>query len=437
MKRKFIVTLGFVLLLVFAACPAFAAENVNVQLQVNGDAVPSPCLSLVEDFSMIPVDTYVSLAGAEVQWTSANDFAITENGETLSLTLGEKEALLDNSPITLPTEPFKTEDNVFIPLRAVSSAFGFVVDWNGEQWLVTLTRSETRDGMTVSDLLAKSTVASQTYNTYSMEGLFKIDMDLKADGKAIEEAPKNLTTKLTGQIQNDPLSLYMKQTIDLGAGAPVAGEEIPEMVVEMYMNQENMYMKAPGQDWMVQGMPFSPEFWKQQQDIQSDPMKAAALMKEMGILLNFGNDVSVNDKDYYVVNATLDMNKFKEVYQKLIQQAMQGMAQGAASENPQDMQEQMQKLLENATFDYSYSVLINKETLISDIINLDAHLQMTMENPEPVKTDEEINGDTPKEINMDIKMKGDFTITDLGGTFKAPDVSTAKELVTPPALNNE
>ena len=48
--------------------------------------------------------------------------------------------------------------------------------------------------------------------------------------------------------------------------------KIPEMVMETFMNQEKMYMKLPEQeDWLVQDLPFSPEFWKQQQDIQSDP----------------------------------------------------------------------------------------------------------------------------------------------------------------------
>lgn len=428
MKRKLIVTLAFALLLLSAAFPAFASEN--IRMQVNGDMAPSPCLSLVDSVSMIPVDTYARLAGADVRWTSANDFAITENGSTLSLSLGNKEAMLGSNPVSLPVGPIKKGDSVLIPLRAVCNAFGFEVGWDGEQRLVTLSRSETRGGMTASDLLAKSAAASQAYNTYTMEGLFNIAMDITADGKTVEQAPKNMTSKLNGQIQNNPLQAYIKQTIATGV------EEMPEMVVEMYMNQEKMYMKTPGQDWIVLAMPFSPEFWKQQQDIQSDPLKAAALMKEMGILLNFGNDVTVNNKNYYVVNATMDMNKFKQGYQKILQQAMQGMPQGKASGSPADIQNQMQQLFEKAKMDYSYSVLINKETLISDIVNFDASLEFAMENPEPVKADEEQSGDMPKELKTDIKIKGDITITGLGGPFNAPDVSTAKEMTMPPALNN-
>ncbi len=426
MKRKLVITLAFVLLLITTAFSAFAAEN--IKLQVNGDVAPSPSLTLVDDVSMIPVDTYISLAGADVSWTSDSDFAITENGVTLNLSLGKKEAMLGNSPLELPVEPYKTEEGVFIPLRAVSSSFDFEVGWDGEQRLVTLTRNETRDGMTVSDLLVKSSVAANVYNTYSMEGLFNIAMDITADGKDIEDAPKNITSKLIGQMQNEPFQAYMKQALDMSV------EEIPEMIVETYLTQEKIYIKAPGQDWIAQDMPFSPEFWKEQQDIQSDPMKAAAQMKEMGILLNFGNDVTVNGENYYVVNATMDMEKFMQGYQNVIQQAM-GMTQQMDSEMQEEMQQQILEIFNNARMDYSYSVLVNKKTLISDIVNFNIRLELTMENPEPAE-DQEQNGDTTKEIKLDMNMNGKIAISGLDGPFNVPDVSAAGEMTTQPQQIN-
>lgn len=421
MKKKLIVTLALAMLMVFTAFSAYAAES--VQLQVNGDAVPSPDLTIVNDFSMITADKYINLAGADISWTSDSNFAITENGVALNLSLGKKEAMLGNRPVVLPVAPYKTEAGVFIPLRDISSYFGFEVGWDGEKRLVTLTRNETRDGMTVSDLLVKSTVAGQVYNTYSMEGLFNIDMDITADGEKIEEAPKNATSKLTGQLQNEPFQAYIKQAVDMRV------EEVPEMIVEIYMNEEKMYMKAPGQDWIAQDMPFSPEFWKQQQDIQSDPMKAVAQMKELGILLNFGNDVTVNGEDYYVVNATMDMEKFMQGYQNIIQQAM-GMTQQTGSEITEEMQQQMLEIFEKARMDYSYSALINKKTLISDIVNFNVWLELTMENPE--QAGQEPGSDTPDEIKLDMNMNGSITICGLGVPFNAPDVSTAGEPATQP-----
>ncbi|NLI13058.1 copper amine oxidase N-terminal domain-containing protein [Pelotomaculum propionicicum] len=417
MKRKLFVAIIFLMLLAVTSFPSFAAGN--PQLQVNGDIVPAPGLSLENSISMIPVDVYARLAGADTD-SSADAVTITENGTTMQMTLGSQEAILGDKSVSLPAEPVNKDGSILIPLRAVSSAFGFEVGWDAEKRLVTLTRSETRDGLSVSDLLAKSTEASLVYNTYSMEGLVNIGLDLTTDGKADRQAPRSMTTKLTGQIQNKPLQVYMNQIITM----PGAGGTNQETTVEVFMTQEKMYIKAPGQGWMASPMPFSPEFWQQQQDIQSDPLKAAALLKEMGILLNFGNDTVVDGTGYYVVNATMDMDKFKQGYEKILQQAVQSLPQGAPA-NPAEMQAVMQKLLENAQFDYSYSVLINKETLISDIIKFDGRMIITLDNPQAGASGE------PGQMKMDMRFKGDMSISGLGGAFIAPDVSSATELTVP------
>jgi hypothetical protein len=430
MKRKLIVAITFLVLLASVSFPAFGAEN--LQLQVNGDIVPAPGLSLIDGNTMIPADIYAGLSGADTGWTSANELTITENGMTITLVPGSKEAMLGDKPISLPAEPVKNDSGVLIPLRAVSSAFGFEIGWDAEKRMVTLIREETRDGLNVSDLLAKSTAASLTYNTYTMEGLININMNLSTDGKTVEQAPANMITKLTGQIQNNPLQIYMNQIMSV----PGAGDANQETAVEMFMTQENMYIKLPGQEWMVSPMPFSPEFWKQQQDIQSDPLKAAAMMKEMGILLNFGNDIVVNGTDYYVVNAAMDMKKFKQGYEKMIQQVVQSMPQ-EASVNPAEMQLMIQKILQNSQFDYNYSVLINKKTLLSDIVKFDGHMIITMDIPQTGQAEADTGAVAPGEMKIDMTFKGDMSISDLGGEFKAPDVSAAVNMTqqTPSAQN--
>ncbi|WP_027365331.1 copper amine oxidase N-terminal domain-containing protein [Desulfotruncus alcoholivorax] len=416
MKKKFFVGIALIFLMFSTALPAFASQA--LKLRVNDDVVPSPGITMVNGSSMIPVDTYARFAGADVKWDSASDFTIKENDTTMQFTVGKKEAMLADKPVTLTVQPVKTGDTVLIPVRSVCEAFGFQVGWVNDQSTTTLSRSETRDGMTVYDVLAKSTAAGQKFNTYSVDGLFNINMNVTADGKVDKQTPQNVTSKLTGQMQNKPFQVYMKQTV-----TPVDGDNAQPMDVETYMTREKMYIKVPGQGWLVQDMPFSPEFWKQQQDIQSDPLKVVEQMKEMGILLNFGNDVAVNDQEYYVVNATLDMAKFKEGLQKIIQQATQAMPQDTA--NTADMQQQMQKLFENAKMDYDYSVLINKKTFITDIVNFDARLEMLMNNPASAGDNQ------PKQVKMDMKYNGTINITKLGGPFTAPDVSAAVEMKMP------
>lgn len=416
MRKGLFFVVMLALLTVVLALPAFSADE--VQLQVNGDTVPSSGIYLDNDVTMISADTYARLSGADFK-EAGDDFTITENGKTLSLANGKTEAMLGDQPLVLPCAPLKTNNVLYVPLRAVSNAFGFEVGWDAEKGLVSLDRNETRDGMTPFELLAKSTAASKAYSTYSMDGSCDMDLEIMTDGKLVEDAPKNLVMNLNGQIQNEPFQYYIVQKIN----APEAGQ-IPEMTIEMYMNEEKMYMKAPGQNWQALDQPFSPEFWQQQQDIQSDPIKAVEQMKDMGILVNYGNDTKVNDKDYYVVNASMDINKFKENFQKLFQQSMQAATSEATQENPAEIQQQMQKMMEGAKLDYFYTILINKNTLISDIIKFNARMELAMENPEPNAS--QSGEQAPKKLNIKYDINGEFNISGLGEPFKAPVIEGAE-----------
>lgn len=404
-KGKLLVTAAFGLLLLALVFPGLAAAN--VPLAVNNEIVPAPELQLMNGVSMIPADNYIRLVGADLEWSSANNFTITENGMTMNLALGNKDAKLGDRSISLPVPPTKIDGKVCIPLRVVSNAFGFTVEWNEEQHQAGLTRQETRDGLTVADLLIKSNAASEAYNTCSLEGLFTINVAVTEDGKPVAETPLNITSQITGQTQEKPLQAYTKQTIS------PPGDEIPAMTMESYMTEEKMYIRPNGEDWIVQDLPFSPEFWREQQEIQSDPLKATAQMQEMGILLNFGNDVTIDNTGYYVVNATLDPEKFIEGYQKLLGSAMIGLPP-ADPTNPADFQKQFMEVLKQAKVDYNYTVLINKQTQISDIVKFDARIAMSIKDAEVV--------------DIDLGIKGDMKITNLGAPFKAPDVKNARAI---------
>ncbi|MCL6479634.1 MAG: copper amine oxidase N-terminal domain-containing protein [Peptococcaceae bacterium] len=429
-KNCFLTVLSAFILALMTALPAFAGDNAG--LNVNGDPVASPGLVLENGVAFIPADTFARFAGADINRVSADTITITENKTVLSLTVGKKEALLDNKPVAMPAAPVKSGEGVLIPLRFVSNAFNFEVGWNAENRQVALSRNEIRDGMTPSDLLAKSNQAVLDINTYSMAGNMKMAMDIQADGKKMGDAPLTMDTRIEGQIQNSPLQAYMKMSV-----APAAKEELPAMAMETYMTEEKMYIKAPGQEWTVQDMPFPPEFLKQQQDIQSDPLKAVAQMKEMGMLSNFGNDITVDGQEYYVVNTFIDMNKFRQGYEKMMGQMLQSMPAIPGESSPEQMQKLMQKLMENIAIDYYCSAYINKKTLISDIIKLDLKMNMVV-NPSELaqeidtgQTVEEPQEKAPQEIKIHLDMQGEIKVGDLGKPFAAPDVSQAKEITVP------
>jgi len=421
-RRNFLIVLLAVSVALCGALPAFAGGKAD--LSVNGDQVNNFNILLEEGYSMVSVDAFARFSGAGVNLTAENTVQITEQDKALELTLGKQNALLNNEPVTLPCAPVKLEGQIFIPLRYTGEAFGFNVHWDNEQNMVMLNRSEIRDGMTPSELLIKSTQLSQDVNTYSMEGNIDMQMKIKADGKEVNEVPENINLEMSGQIKNEPMEFYFNQKI-----TPIGSDEVPEMTTETYMTSEKMYIKTPGQDeWIVQDMPFPAEFWQEQQDIQSDPIKAAAQMKEMGMLLNFGSDAQVDGEDYYVVNATLDMSKFQEGYQKMLEQVVQGMN---LKDDPQEMKQQMQQLIKNMKLDYYYQAYINKESLFNDIVKFDVKMDLNINSAKlGMEEKSDTPSDTPKEMNMHYDMQGQFNIFGLGEPFTAPDISNAKDLKT-------
>ncbi len=422
MKKKSFMVLALVSLLSLTiAMPAMAKDKVS--LVVNGDNVKSTELYQENGVSFVPLDLYSRFAGADVSLASEDTIEITENGTTLLMKLGDKQATLGSKALVMPAAPVKEETDVFIPLRFVSEAFGFNVGWDNSKQQVSLSREELRDGMSAFDLLVKSNQAVMDVDTYSMSGEINTALDTVVDGKKMNESPMKMVTSMEGQYQNNPMQVYMLVRV-----SPVEEAGIPETVMETYVTESKIYTKSPGQEWIAQDMPFPAEFWKEQQDIQSDPIKAVQQMKDLGMLVNFGNDVVINGQEYYTINSTIDMDKFREGYQDIIDQFLSGLP-AANGANPEETQKMMQQVMDSMKMDYFYTAYINKETLISDIIKLDITMEMSIKPSEfPGMAGEGAEGDVPEEIVTSMAMQGEIKIGDLGKPFIAPDISNAVEM---------
>lgn len=416
MKKSLFFVLFLIMVLALSAAPALADE---IQASVNSDPLNSTSLYIADGVTMVGLEDYLRFAGADAQWISPDQFNILENGRTMELYINQSTAKLDGQAVNLAAAPRRNDKGVSIPLRAVAEAFGYSVGWDSEKSLVTLTRQESRDGMSPQEFLAKSSAETQKINTYSMQGSLDIKIQLDGNEKDMPEGSQIIKSDFSGQIQNNPMKVYTRQVMHpQGNIAALEG-----MTIEMYMADNKIYMMLPGQDkWTVMDMPFTADFIKQQQDIQSNPLKAVEQMKEMGMLASFGNDVTMDGQDYYVINATLDMNKFRESYQKIIGDAMKGLP--AQMTQGQDVQGTVQELLKNMQMDYFCSIYINKKTLISDQIKVDIKLDLSID---PSKLGEQSGQTESAPLKIHEDMKGQFEITDPGKAFVEPDVSSAVE----------
>lgn len=421
MKKNFLKTLSLASLLAFlVAMPVGAAQE--VKFSVNGEqAVVNSYLE--NGVTMIGVDSFARITGATWE-ESADAVKIVKNGKALILTVGKKNASLDGSSYSLAKAPEKVQEQLYIPLRSVSQALGMEVAWDRAESRVNLEINETRAGLTPVELLVKSEQAAQAVNTYSMEGSFTIDMAMRAED--VEETVPSMVTTISGQVQNEPFQTYLIQTMEM------PGMEESALEMETYMTEEKIYVKGPDGQWTVQDLPFGPEFWQEQRALQSDPLQAAAQLREMGMLLTFSDDTVIDGQDYYVVNGLLDMEKFREAYPEIMEQALGAVPLPAA--DLEQVQLLIQKLLENMNMDYFYRVYINQDTLMSDRVDCKIFMDLVLDLKELGEMDEEVLEGMPQQVELKMDMEGRFIIKDVGRPFEAPDVSQAlsiEELMAP------
>lgn len=419
------------------AAPALAGDK--AELVVNGDPYKQAGVLMQDGLAMIPLQTWAGLAGADVVANADGSLRVIENDAILTITPGQTNAYFNGVPVTI-TAPATVGDQVCVPLRYIAQTFGFEVGWDSDSGAISLVRNETKDGLTAGELLAKANQAAMEANTYKMDGQLQMNIGMQVDGQTMDELPDNMAINIefTGQLQNDPMQAYIVQKI-----TPAAGMEIPDldmdMTMEMYMTEQNMYMKAGDTGWMVQEMPFGSDFWQEQRAMQSDPLKALDQMKEWGILLNFGNDVVFNDQQYYTINATMDTDKFMVAMQDMMQQIMPNMAGVMDPGDVEQSQQMIEKILTQSKIDFSYTAYVNKETILADRMKMDMGLDLAMRPGDFMDSAEleelegagELEGsfDLSSEIRLLLDMQGDFFISELNSPFIAPDVSGAQNIM--------
>ena len=418
MKRKLLPTMLFLLVFVFiAALPATAEE---IKLNLNGQPVTFADIYMENGVTMISLNSFAQVSGVNLTSSGSNALSLTKNNTTLILTLGKKDAVLNGKTIQLPAPPVKSGDETFVSLRSLADIFGYEVKWNKEKATVELAINETKDGMTLQDLLVKASQAAQNINTYALNGNYIMNITIINDDEQ-QMSINGLTTTMTGQIQQKPLQAYLIQRVEF---PEFLGLEDSQLVTETYMTEDKMYIKSQDGSWTVQEMPLPAEFWQQQQNLQSNPLEITTQMTELGGTLSFSDNTTIDGKDYYVVNATYDMDDLRSVYSQVFQQVMSSMPY--QTEDYEKIKQVIEKFLENAKMNYLYKSFINKETFLSEKGQLDMKLDFTIDLSEIAQ--EELSSEIPQKLQMKIDLQGQFNIIDAGKPFTAPDVKDAVPL---------
>jgi hypothetical protein len=421
MRKRLQQGLSLVLTMTLVLALAIPAAAVGeLKLNVNGKETAAD-LVLRDARSFIEINTLAAVNGAEVE--VAEELKVTINGKT------------------------------YVPLRSVAENLGFQVKWT--PGLVALERAsepeqtdQVEDSLTAMDVLVKSNQAAQEISTYSMSGYINQTMVMEMDG---EEVPIETTSELFGQIQNDPMKLYLKQTVELPGGVPgdVPEEMLGSMEVETYIDEEFMYMKSPGQEGWLKMPHFLPmELLKEQQDITNDPLKAAKQMLEMGYDPVFGEDAVIDGRECYSIKASIDMAKAMESQQEMLQQIIGSVGQMTAAEmgaevDPAQMEGFskafeliLAKMMEEGVFDYQVTMFIDKETFLPAQMNLVMTMKFdfnVLEFMEVISeaVGEELPEELVEELQVDFKMnssqQGEIRLFDYGAEFVEPDLTNVIE----------
>ena len=136
-------------------CTALA-KDVNIVIdgeELNLDVAPQ----IIDGRVMVPIRGVLENLGALVKWDDETQtVSARKSSKTVSLEIGSNDVTLDkgetNDDGSAKTETIQTDvaaqlvsDRTLVPLRVISEAMGYSVDWNDETYTVSITTDNDED----------------------------------------------------------------------------------------------------------------------------------------------------------------------------------------------------------------------------------------------------------------------------------------------------
>lgn len=410
--RKGLIILSSFFLLFLLATPALADVNLNI----NGKSYQPITQPRVEEgTTMVPVYVVGRVLGADIT-TADQNLTIEKNGQKLTLTLDNKVASLDGKTVNLPVAPCRENGEIMVPLRAVMDAFGAKIDWQGESRTILVNYQEQRQGMSVEEMLAKSSEALATYNTYKTKVDMNQQMEVTNPEKDGQKEKMDMKMNMEMAVQNKPVLVYGKTKMNMALPSEV-NTGLEAMDSEILLNDEGMYFTMPGQGWVKMTIPGMDIKAMMEQAGSQDPMASLKQLQDAGAIMSFGNDQEKNGQSYWIINVTMGADSISRLTQDVLKKAP------LPQDEVPELNQVIEQVFKNMNADMVYSVWVNQKNFLTDYMQLDSNVNLNMQVPvEPNQPD--------KLVTMDMKMKQNafYEIYDLGVPFTVPDVSKAVDM---------
>ncbi|MDD3364357.1 MAG: copper amine oxidase N-terminal domain-containing protein [Syntrophomonas sp.] len=132
-KITIVIILSLIMLVGFAS---MAMAEVRVVIEGKGDEYPHyldlNVAPIIENgVSLVPLRAIAEDLGFQVEWDSATaGITIEGNGMVIQMNIGSQQALINSLPINMSLAPRITAGSTMVPLRFVSEALGYFVEYS-------------------------------------------------------------------------------------------------------------------------------------------------------------------------------------------------------------------------------------------------------------------------------------------------------------------
>jgi len=133
----------------------------NPIMTVNGaeteiDAGMGTTPVIINDRTLLPVRSLIESMGGTVNWNdTSRSVTLTLGSDEIRLIIDNTTAYFNNEASTLDTAPAIINDRTMLPVRFIAEKFGFTVDWNGDEQMITISK---KSALSNTDISSENTL---------------------------------------------------------------------------------------------------------------------------------------------------------------------------------------------------------------------------------------------------------------------------------------
>lgn len=125
--------------------PVITINGEEIEIDSNKNISPT----ILSNRTFIPIRSFIENIGGEVNWNNeTKKMILTFNNNEISFTVNSNTAYINNSPLNIDTPPIIIDSRIFLPLRFISEGFGFKVNWESDNQIITITNIDTNNKTT-------------------------------------------------------------------------------------------------------------------------------------------------------------------------------------------------------------------------------------------------------------------------------------------------